>query len=113
MDKIMKTKIIFTIIVCILFKPEKNFSQSWRDMLSQKGPINFQEVRKKFYEEQKQKKYIPETEGEEPFEDEQTFFSRWEWYNEIRLDEQGNLTNSVYRSLLEELKLQTKENLAP
>src|SRR5258706_507760 len=54
MNKIMKTKIIFTIIVCVLFKPEKNFSQSWRNMLNQKGPVNFQEVRKNLYEEQKQ-----------------------------------------------------------
>src|SRR5437868_1052649 len=107
----MKTKIIFIIIGFIFFRPDKIFSQTWRDMLKQNGPINFQEVRKKFYEEQASKSKInfrDAEQEEEPLEDEQTFFSRWEWYNQIRLDEHGNLTNPVYRSLLEELKLQSK-----
>jgi len=87
-------------------------AQSWKDVLNRKGPVRYNDVVKSFEKERSVREEDEDAteeyteESEKEFEEKDHLFYKWSLFNQRRLDSDGHVTNTLWRTLQAEMSQQ-------
>jgi len=110
-------KIIHCFFIMLVSVP--SYGQSWSNMLRSSKPVKYEEVIKAFEKEnvEKTSQPLPKTKADtREFEKKNHLFYKWENFNKTRLDGDGHVTNTSWRTMqaaVEQQNYVTAENLLP